>query len=134
MVPRAACLKVLLISKAQTMRTVLRRWYFLVAAVLVAAGIGIGAMFVYMGQGRITQANFNRITEGMSAAEVCEILGTDMVRPGWIQGGNLYVWTDGPSRICVAIYPECGVTYKDFEAGTLWERVKYTVGRWLPKI
>jgi len=59
------------------MRTLFKRWWLWVITILAAAGIGVSVLFVYGGNSRVTQANFDKITVGMTLAQVREILGEE---------------------------------------------------------
>jgi hypothetical protein len=107
------------------MRTLLKRWWFWVVAVLVAAGIGIGALFVYGGQSTITQTNFDRIQFAMTQAEVEEILGHPVTRDYLSDGRVADYWVDGPSEIRVVFRVPPTVQMKDYQPGTAWQVFKY---------
>jgi hypothetical protein len=109
------------------MRTLLERWWFWVAAVLVTAGIAFSGALIYAGQSKVAQANFNRIRFTMTQAEVVEILGNCAIRDYLSRGGVGDYWIDGPSAIRVIFHPDRTVQSKQFRPGTAWQRFKYKV-------
>jgi hypothetical protein len=141
----------------RAMRTLLKRWWFWAVAVLVAAGIGVGALFVYAGQTKLTQANFDRIQIGMTEQEVHDILGENnsffSEDKGWFAGGKLVFsrarvhypptglapgegagfWKDGPTAIRVDYGSDHRVMNKHFYPATAGEKVKDALRKCLPK-
>jgi hypothetical protein len=114
----------------RAMRSILKRWWFWTAAILLLLGIGAGGLFIYAGQSKIAQANFDRIQKGMTRAEVREILGkkTGVI----ISGSDLFFWIDGPTMISI-YFADDFVELKRFVPGTVWERIKHSLGKCLPK-
>jgi hypothetical protein len=94
------------------MKTVLTRWWFWTAAILLGAGIATGALFLSAGQSKITQANFDRIQEGMTRAEVEEILGKETLEIAFVPSlhhagaTDVLYWIDGPTKICIHFCPD----------------------------
>jgi hypothetical protein len=114
------------------MRTLLKRWWFWAAAILLTAGIAVSGVLIHAGQGKLTRANFDKIREGMTRAEVFEILGDDM-RGVWTEFGGVDCWTDGPSEISVVYGSDHRVAGGAFDPGTVWERIKHVFGKRLPE-
>jgi hypothetical protein len=56
------------------MGKLLKRWYFWLGLVLLL-GLAGSAALIWSGGGRITQANFELVREGMTKAEVLALLG-----------------------------------------------------------
>jgi hypothetical protein len=50
------------------------------------------------GDSKVSKANFDKIKEGMKKSEVEEILGAGKAK---VDGGNVYVWTDGSKSITI---------------------------------
>jgi hypothetical protein len=80
------------------MRWLLKRWYVWLGLVLLL-GLTGSMELIYSSQSRITQANFDRIQEGMSHAEVIAILGESgfgmglsvdlsVIEVDWHEGAN----------------------------------------------
>src|SRR5215471_15444940 len=82
------------------MRTLLKRWWFWVGAMLVAAGIGMAVLITFADQGRVSQANFEKIKLRVTTlAEVREILGRET---SFGHDELPYVfWTDESAQIAV---------------------------------
>jgi len=86
------------------MRKLLKRWYVWLGLVLLL-GLAGGVALICSGRGRITQANFDLIQEGMTEEQVIAIVGPANDRssgPG-LAGGKLVTlhWRNGPSVIIV---------------------------------
>jgi SmpA / OmlA family len=120
----------------------LKRWWFWLAAILLTAGVGTSGVFIYGGQTTtLTQANFDRIQEGMTQTEVEEILGEPSLPLS--HGANLLlVWTDRANDLEIEFdehsrvmrknfYP--GVMSEDLNAGTAWKKFKSFLGKWLTR-
>ena len=77
----------------------LRRWYVWLGLVLLLGFAGSVAL-ICPGRGRITQANFDRIQEGMGVEEVEALLGND--EPDGMKSAiTMYRWQNGPNRVVV---------------------------------
>jgi hypothetical protein len=127
------------------MRTLLERWWFWAAAVLLAAGMVVSGVLVSAGRSRATQANFDRIQEGMTLYEVIEILGEvkilgegrarDYLHAYERDSRVAYVgcWWNGPDKIHVWFGDNRKVEGKEFTRGTAWERFKHPFRMCLPE-
>jgi hypothetical protein len=112
------------------MRKLLKRWYVWLGLVLL---MGLpGSMAVILAKpSRITQANLDRIHEGMNRAEVTAILGDGektivslrMTVTGVIPapGGS---WHDGPNWITI-LFDNGKVSAKEIHLATPWETLHW---------
>jgi hypothetical protein len=101
------------------MRKLLKRWYVWLGLVLLL-GLTGSVVLVLSSQNRITQANFDRIQDGMSENAVAVILGPpdpddqrDTFR--W----PMSTWSSGPTRITVL-----------FSGGTVLKKTIWHAGTW----
>jgi hypothetical protein len=85
------------------MPRLLKRWYVWLGLVLLLGFAGSVAL-ICSGRGQITQANFDRIQDGMSKSEVEAILG----RPEHDAASELdaALWNSGPNWIVVTYTKE----------------------------
>jgi hypothetical protein len=115
-----------------------KRWYVWLGLVLLL-GLAGSVALIWSGRGRITQANFDRIHEGMLEREVGDILG----EPDWTEmaGGLRSVyweapfWSDGPNWI--QVYFDRGkpyVTAKQAHLATTWETLQWYAKKCAAKI
>jgi hypothetical protein len=81
------------------MPRLLKRWYVWLGLVLLL-GLAGSVALILANPSRITQANFDRIQQGMSLEEVEEVLGKDETQ-GYAIRGEVYCWGHGPSEIIV---------------------------------
>ena len=83
------------------MRKLLKRWYFWLGLVLLLGLTGSVAL-IYCNPSRITQANFDRIQDGMAVEEIARILGRPPDRvPSPSSPGLWFSWFSGPNWISV---------------------------------
>jgi hypothetical protein len=86
------------------MRKLLKRWYVWLGLVLLLGFAGSVAL-IYANPGRITQANFDRICQGMAMEDVYHILGKDcLASPRMYEGlcpFQTFMWRDGPNWITI---------------------------------
>jgi hypothetical protein len=127
------------------MRKLLKRWYGWLGLVLVLGFAGDAAL-IYANPSRITQANFDRIQDGMSKNEVQEILtrpsesrsirllsGMARTRP---EDETVWIcrWEDGPRYIVVVFNSEDKALLKDFKNATPWETLQWYAKKGAAKI
>jgi hypothetical protein len=114
------------------MRRLLKRWYVWLGLVLLL-GLAGSAALICSGRGRITQANFDLIQEGMSYDQVCGIMSgesTSRQRYGMI----VYdYWRDGPNWIWVFI-AEGQVRFKECHFATPWETLTWYAKKGAAKV
>jgi hypothetical protein len=108
----------------------LKRWYVWLGLVLLLGMAGSVAL-IYANPGRITQANFDRIQDGMSLEEVEEILGRLELDKGtwrgsWVVHGNWVVhdWHNGPNWIAVRFLGG-SANRKELHLATPWETLTW---------
>ena len=87
------------------MLKLLKRWYVWLGLVLLL-GLAGSVALILANPSRITQANFDRIQQGMSLEEVEKLLGKDDGQPSSfmtnkIHPWDIHRWRDGPSVIVV---------------------------------
>jgi hypothetical protein len=119
------------------MRKLPKRWYIWLGLVLLL-GLAGSVALICSGRGRITQASFDRIQDGMVQSEVTQILGED--DGGEFAGGavSLYWenwhWNDGPNSITVRFNGNGHVTGKWIHLATVWETVTWYAKKGAAKI
>ena len=89
------------------MRRLTRRWYFWFALFLLV-GLAAGVALVCSSRSRITQANFERVKEGMTEEEVIAILGKPSVVIDYGFLAGTMVWNGAPGTICISFWGEHG--------------------------
>jgi len=115
------------------MRTLVKRWWFWAAAILLTAGITAGVVLVHSGQSKITKANFDKVQIGMTAEEVEQILGEPTQRAWDLPGENsANLWLCDVTEIMVYFDADHRVSNKDFTRGTTWDYLRYVLSKWLP--
>jgi hypothetical protein len=119
------------------MRKLLKRWYVWLGLVLLL-GLAGSVALICGGRGRITQANFDRIQDGMGLNEVEQILGEP--DGGIIAGGAVSIyfqsldWNDGPSSITVDFGGNGRVTNKWIHSATAWETLQWYAKKGAEKV
>ncbi|HEV3081923.1 MAG TPA: hypothetical protein VGY66_19240 [Gemmataceae bacterium] len=119
------------------MRKLLKRWYVWLGLVQLL-GLAGSVALICSGRGRITQANFDRIQDGMVQSEVTQILGED--DGGEFAGGavslywEIWHWNDGPNSITVHFNGNGHVTGKRIHLATVWETVTWYAKKGAKKI
>src|SRR5712664_1830664 len=109
------------------MRLLRRRTLWLRAALLLIVVFGV---WLLAPRSRITQANFDRIQDGMSKADVCAMLGEpDPDACAWMVVYDhrlVYCcrWGDGPAWIQV-MFEEDRVLHRRIYLATAWETVTW---------
>jgi hypothetical protein len=107
------------------MRKLLKRWYVWLGLLLVL-GLAASVALICSGRGRITQANFDRIQEGMSVGEIRDMLGA----PDF----HFWDWNDGPNSISVSFDDQGLVKGKRIHLATTWETLKWHAKKGAAKI
>jgi hypothetical protein len=85
------------------MRRLLKRWYVWLTLVLLL-GLAGSVALICSGRGRIMQASFDRIREGMDQREVEAILGESESSGGFVGSFSrldILAWGSGPNSICI---------------------------------
>jgi hypothetical protein len=101
---------------------------------MIVAALSLVIIVVFGGD-RITQANVDRIQDGMSLEMVCEILGAPPTKPYHVTPIEHmaeftgYAW-EGNNGWAVVIFDKDGVRATDFRPlpSTLWSRIKNYFG------
>ena len=116
------------------MRKLLKRRYVWLGLVLLL-GLAGSAALICPGRGRITQANFDRIQDGMSLPQVTEILG-EMNGPYGLTsiGSGWRTWSSGPNRISVRLFLGDKVVGKKIHLASPSETLKWYANRGAAKI
>src|SRR5947209_8605973 len=108
------------------MRKLLKRWYVWLGISLFLVGLTSWAALFPSSQGRITQARFDTIKDGMSDDEVTAILGRaepELTRPSngdW----EARTWRNGPNVIAVA-FRRGVVIEKRGHIATAWQTLQW---------
>jgi hypothetical protein len=120
------------------MRKLLKRWYVWLGLVLLL-GLAGSVAVVYANPSRITQANFERIQEGMSESEVTAILGDASVRRNPIAGREAtfvcYWFDSSPIKSWVIIgFADWKASVKDGHFATTRETLQWYAKKGAEKI
>jgi hypothetical protein len=114
------------------MRKLLKRWYVWLGLVLLL-GLAGSAALIYANPGGITQANFDRIQDGMNPEEVKAILG----RPDsthWVEFyAEIHYWGNEPNHIAVW-FVGGKVTGKHMYLTPVWETLQWYAKKGAAKI
>jgi hypothetical protein len=106
------------------MRKVLKRWYVWLGLVLLL-GLAGSVALICSGRGRITQANFDRIQDGMNSEEVKAILGRpDSTHPEVEFYADFHYWGNEPNYIAVWFLGG-KVTGKHMRLSSVWETLQW---------
>jgi hypothetical protein len=100
-----------------------KRWYFWLGLVLVLGFAG-GAALIYANPSRITQANFDRIQDGMNPEEVKAVLG----KPDFTHRVEFYadIHCRGNEPNYIAVWFLGGkVTGKHMRLSPVWETLQW---------
>ena len=109
------------------MRWLLKRWWFWAGALLLSVAIADGYfLFPPVGNDRITQANFDRIQDGMTFEEVIGILG---YADQSVHGYSL-TWISGRIEITVW-FKNKKVRDKSITFESAWESLRRNANTWL---
>jgi hypothetical protein len=120
------------------MQKLLKRWYIWLGLVLL---LGLAASMALIlanaNASRITQANYDRIQDGMSLAEVQAILGK-YESWGSIEDGDgirleIALWAHGPNRIVVGFW-NGGADEKNMHLATASETLQWYAKKGAAKI
>jgi hypothetical protein len=103
------------------MRKLLKRWYVWLALFLLL-GLASSAALIYSSRGRISQANFERIRNGMTEEEVTEIIG----EPDWNAPLTVkaLAYPNGPNYILL-IFDHGKVHQKEIYLASEWEILEW---------
>jgi hypothetical protein len=104
-------------------------WFALVFLLVFAVGLA----FFSRKPSRVTQANYDRIGEGMREAEVVAILGEPDKRLTGTDVEILY-WHEGPNSISVLFSVWAQQCEKDLHLASTWETMTWYLGQELEKI
>jgi hypothetical protein len=121
------------------MRKLLKRWYVWLGLVLLL-GLAGSVALICSGRGRITQANFDRIQEGMTEAEVIAILGEPMGQIATMSRNPSLppisgpVWKDRGSQIVVFFDQSGSCRHKDIRVATIRETLQWYAKKGAEKI
>jgi hypothetical protein len=113
------------------MGKLLKRWYVWLGLVLLL-GLGGSVAIVYAKSSRITQANFDRIQDGMSEEEVTAILGSAGARlsdDDW----ETQTWKNTPSVIAIT-FRHGVVIEKRGRIATAWQTLQWYAKKGAAKI
>src|SRR5437588_8036289 len=118
------------LNKRWAMQFLSRRTFWVSAATWILVLV-VGAWFL-MPRSKLNQANFDKISDGMTEEEVTAILGEPerkvegvMIR---IEGAvTLAVWSNGLDRIGI-VFRKGKVLEKHVELATAWEKLKWHIG------
>jgi hypothetical protein len=103
------------------MRKLLKRWYVWLALLLLL-GLSGSAALIYSSQSRISQANFDRIQNGMTEDEVTEIIGEpDGQVPTTVKA---LAYSNGPNYI-VLVFHYRKVHEKEIHLANAWETLEW---------
>jgi hypothetical protein len=114
------------------MAKLLRRWYVWLGLVLLL-GLAGSVVVILVSPSQITQANFDRIQEGMNKAEVTALLGAvdghlathRRPVPGVIPVAGGF-WRDGPNWLSVSFdNDDDTVSAKEIHLATAWETLQW---------
>ena len=109
-----------------------KKWWFACVVFFLLLGLSATTALIYLLQTRITQANYDRIHDGMTLAEVEEILGKAQKAH---TGGqtHFYLWINGPNWIDVRL--TYGRAYAKFSRfGSTSELIHWHLSHWLRRI
>ncbi|HEV3081684.1 MAG TPA: hypothetical protein VGY66_18035 [Gemmataceae bacterium] len=118
------------------MGKLLKRWYVWLGLVLLL-GLAGSVALISFSQSRVTQANFDRIQEGMSLEEVKAILGEEKGGDvpssfaAWLIGSHC--WEHGPNRIDVRFLNDSAIE-KHLHLATAWETLEWYAKKGAAKI
>jgi hypothetical protein len=124
------------------MRKLLKLWYVWLGLVLLL-GLAGSVALICSGRGRITQANFDLIQEGMTEEQVIAILGSaeiytagpevHFLRMPEVHNYRRVLWKNGPNRI-VVIFDGGRVWIKEADLATAWETLQWYAKKGAEKI
>src|SRR5438128_464638 len=115
------------------MRLPRRRTLWLSAALLLAVAVVV--VWLLVPRSRITQANFDRISDEMTVEEVSAILGSSEPSSYTLRSGSSYpalLWEDGPSWIFIDFDPWRRTRAASF--ATSWETLVWYAKKGAAKI
>ena len=113
-----------------------RRTFWVSAATWILVLV-VGAWFL-MPPSKLNQANFDKISDGMTEEEVTAILGEPerkvegvIIR---IEGASTWMfWSNGRDRITI-VFVKGKVLEKHFELATAWEKLKCHIEKVMDKV
>jgi hypothetical protein len=116
------------------MAKLLRRWYVLLGLILLL-GLAGSVALICSGRVRITQANFDRIQEGMSRMEVTQIIGDpDPEAESLFPEGYWRTWSSGPNWIRVDYFDDGKIKEKHLHLAGRLETLEWYAKKGAAKI
>jgi SmpA / OmlA family len=109
-----------------------KRWYFWLTVLVFLSALFTAIGLIYYSQGRINQANFDRLNHGMTEQQVIAILGEPSL--GLAVGSGYLIWIDGPDAIMVSLDSDGRLETKSYTPPTLRRRLRWRVNEWLARI
>jgi len=117
------------------MRKLLKRWYVWLGLVLLL-GLAGSVALVRSGRGRITQANFDRIQDGMRIGDVEAILWKDNGLWRVVGRGariTSHRWDSGPNWVRVD-FVDGSADDKELHLATTWETLQWYAKKGAEKV
>jgi hypothetical protein len=101
-----------------------RRTRWVTAALLLI--VAIGGTWFFAPRSRITQANFDRICQGMTSEDVEAILGEPTIYVS-IKSVQIVTWSDGPDEIMIRLDAARKASTKWYDQPTYWHRLRWHI-------